>query len=79
MGNEGNINSFITPTIVTNYLNCQDNRNTIAFESHVPEANKQINAHLAEIGRDQKKPQRPAAMITKILTDASLKVGTHAL
>ena len=45
-GNEGNGNSFITPTMVTTCLNCQ---NTIAFENQVPEADKQINACLAEI------------------------------
>ena len=48
-GNKGNVNSFITPTIATNCLNCQDNQNTVAFESHIPEANKQINAHLTEV------------------------------
>ena len=53
MGNEGNINSFITPTIATNCLNRQDNRNTTAFESHVPEANKRINARMAEIANQR--------------------------
>ena len=46
MGNVGNGNSFITPTVVTTCLNCQ---NTVAFENQVPKADKQINAHLAEI------------------------------
>ena len=48
-GNEGNGNPFITPTIATNHLNSQDNRNTVAFKSHIPEAKKQINACLADI------------------------------
>ena len=48
-GHDGNTNSFITPTLVTNCQNCQDNRNTIVFKSNIPEADKQINARLAEI------------------------------
>ena len=48
-GHDGNTNSFITPTLATNCQNHQDNRNTIAFENNIPEANKQINARLAEI------------------------------
>ena len=46
MGNEGNGNSFITSTITTTHLNHQ---NTVAFKNQVPKAEKQINAHLAEI------------------------------
>ena len=46
MGNDGNINSFITPTLATNH---QDNRNTVAFDNNIPKADKQINARLAEI------------------------------
>ena len=45
-GGEGNGNSFITRTMVTTRLNCQ---NTVAFENQVPNAEKQINACLAEI------------------------------
>ena len=48
MGNDGNMNSFITPTLATNCQNCQDNRNTIAFDN-IPKVEKQINARLAEI------------------------------
>ena len=32
-GHDGNINSFITPTLATSYQNCQGNGNTIAFEN----------------------------------------------
>ena len=39
-GNDGNTNSFITPTLVTNHQNCQDNRNTVALDNDVPEAEK---------------------------------------
>ena len=49
MGNEGNMNSFITPTLATNCQNHQDNRNTVAFDNNIPEAKKQINVRLAEI------------------------------
>ena len=48
-GKDGNTNSFITPTLVTNYQNCQGNGNTIAFENTIPETDKQINARLVEI------------------------------
>ena len=48
-GHDGNTNSFITPTLVTNRQNCQGNRNTVAFENIIPEANKQINTRLMEI------------------------------
>ena len=47
-GNDGNMNSFITPTLVTNHQNRQDNRNTVAFDT-TPQADKQINTRLAEI------------------------------
>ena len=48
-GCNGNTNSFITPTLVTNHQNHQGNRNTIAFENIIPEADKQINTRLMEI------------------------------
>ena len=48
-GHDGNTNSFITPTLVTNCQNCQGNRNTVAFENIIPEADKQINTRLVEI------------------------------
>ena len=48
-GHNGNINSFITPTLVTSHQNCQGNRNTVAFENVTPKADKQINARLVEI------------------------------
>ena len=48
-GLDGNTNSFITPTLVTNRQNCQGNRNTVAFENAIPETDKQINARLVEI------------------------------
>ena len=48
-GNDGNMNSFITLTLVTNRQNRQDNRNTVAFDNNVPEAIKRINIRLAEI------------------------------
>ena len=48
-GQDGNTNSFITPTQVTNCQNCQDNGNTFAFENTIPETSKQINARLIEI------------------------------
>ena len=48
-GHDGNTNSFITPTLVTNHQNCQGNRNTIAFENNISEADKQINTRLMEI------------------------------
>ena len=48
-GHDGNINSFITPTLVTSRQNCQGNRNTVAFENVTPEADKQINTRLLEI------------------------------
>ena len=49
-GHDGNTNSFITPTLVTNRQNHQDNRNTVAFENNVPEADKQINTRLTVTG-----------------------------
>ena len=48
-GQDGNTNSFITPTLVTNCQNCQGNGNTIAFENTIPETDKQINTRLVEI------------------------------
>ena len=48
-GQDGNTNSFITPTLVTNHQNCQGNRNTVTFENTIPETNKQINARLIDI------------------------------
>ena len=48
-GHDGNTNSFITPTMVTNRQNRQGNRNTVAFENIIPEADKQINTRLVEI------------------------------
>ena len=58
-GHEGNTNSFITPTLVTNHQNHQDNRNTVAFKNNIPEVDKQINARLAEIAN-----QGPSLEIT---------------
>ena len=49
MGQDGNTNSFITPTLVTSHQNRQGNGNTIAFENTIPETVKQINARLIEI------------------------------
>ena len=48
-GQDGNTNSFITPTLVTNRQNRQGNRNTVTFENTIPETDKQINARLIEI------------------------------
>ena len=48
-GQDGNTNSFITPTLVTNHQNRQGNRNTVAFENTIPETDKQINTRLVEI------------------------------
>ena len=48
-GNDGNTNSFITPTLGTNRQNRQDTRNTITFDNNIPKADKQINARLTEI------------------------------
>ena len=36
MGNDGNMNSFITPTLATNHQNCQDNKNTVVFHTTFP-------------------------------------------
>ena len=49
MVNDGNTNSFITQTLATNCQNCPDNQNTIAFNNNIPEADKWINARVAEI------------------------------
>ena len=48
-GQDGNTNSFITPTLATNRQNHQGNGNTVAFENTIPETYKQINARLVEI------------------------------
>ena len=48
-GQDGNTNSFITLTLVTNHQNHQGNGNTVAFENTTPETDKQINARLVEI------------------------------
>ena len=48
-GHDGNTNSFITPTLATNCQNRQGNRNTVAFENTIPEADKQINTRVVEI------------------------------
>ena len=48
-GHDGNTNSFITPTLVTNHQNHQGNGNTVAFENNIPEADKKINTRLVEI------------------------------
>ena len=48
-GQDGNTNSFITPTLVINCQNHQGNGNTVAFENTIPETDKQINARLIEI------------------------------
>ena len=48
-GQEGNTNSFIAPTLVTNHQNRQGNGNTVAFENNIPETDKQINTRLVEI------------------------------
>ena len=48
-GHDGNTNSFITLTLVTNRQNHQGNRKTVACENTIPEADKQINTRLMEI------------------------------
>ena len=48
-GQDGNTNSFITPTLVTSHQNRQGNGNTNAFKNTIPETDKQINARLIEI------------------------------
>ena len=48
-GHDCNTNSVITPTLVTNHQNHQDNRNTLSFENTTPKADKQINTRLTEI------------------------------
>ena len=48
-GQDGNTNSFITLTLVTNHQNHQGNGNTVAFENTTPETDKQINTRLVEI------------------------------
>ena len=39
-GHDGNINSFITPTLATSRQNCQGNGNTVAFKNTTPEVDK---------------------------------------
>ena len=36
-GQDGNTNSFITPTLATNRQNQQGNGNTVTFENTIPE------------------------------------------
>ena len=48
-GGEGNDNPFNTPTLGTSHQNRPDSQNTIVFEHHIPEADRQINTHLTEI------------------------------
>ena len=48
-GQDGNTNSFITPTLVTSCKNRQGNGNTVTFENTIPGTDKQINARLIEI------------------------------
>ena len=48
-GQDGNTNSFITLTLVTNHQNHQGNGNTVAFENTTPKTDKQISARLIEI------------------------------
>ena len=67
-GQDGNTNSFITPTLVTSYQKCQGNGNTVTFENTIPETDKQINARLIEIAN-----QRPTLEITTFQTDTSIQ------
>ena len=77
-GNNGNTNSFVTPTVVTNRKNRQDNRNTVVFHNNVPKADKWINISLAEIAnQDQRKLQRPTAMTAQFPTGASLQTTVN--
>ena len=48
-GQDGNTNSFITPTLETYQQNHQGNGNTVAFGNTTPKTDKQINANLVEI------------------------------
>ena len=48
-GQDGNTNSFITLTLVTNRQNHQVSGNTVAFENTIPKTDKQINARLVEV------------------------------
>ena len=49
-GQDGNTNSFITPTLATNHQHRQGNGNTVAFKiENTIETNKQINTRLVEI------------------------------
>ena len=48
-GQDGNANSFITPTLAANHQNHQGNGNTVTFENTITETDKQINTRLVEI------------------------------
>ena len=48
-GQDGNTNSFITPTLATSRQNRQGNRTTVAFENTIPKTDKRFNARLVEI------------------------------
>ena len=48
-GQDGNTNSFITPTLATSCQNHQNNGNMVTFEKTIPETDKQINTRLVEI------------------------------
>ena len=74
-GHDGNMNSFITPTLATNRQNRQGNGNTVAFENIIPEADKQINTRLMEIANQAHhwKPQRPVTQTATFQTDASIQ------
>ena len=52
-GNDGNTNSFITPTLATSCQNCADNRNTVAFDNNIPNPYKRINMRLMEIANQE--------------------------
>ena len=73
-GNDGNTNSFITPTLATNCQNHQDKRNMVEFDNNIPEAEKRINARLIEIANQGPvKLQWPTAMTAQFLTDTNLQ------
>ena len=46
---DGNTNSFITPTLVNNHQNRQGSGNMVAFENTTPKTDEQINARLIDI------------------------------
>ena len=74
-GQDGNTNSFITPTLMTNHQNHQGNGNTIASENTIPEADKQINTRLVkkQTRAHHWKPQQPVTQTTTFQTDASIQ------